>query len=507
MRGVIADLVSHAATQFGDATAVTIPDGGALSFRAFDDHVGRFAGGLAKLGVGRGDRVILHLPNGLDWIVAYHAIARMGAVVIPANILLSPAELTFIAQDTGAVVAILSPEKAAADVCGAVKVVPQGGEDMVPFNDLFDAEWMASVELAPNDLFTIAYTSGTTGQPKGAMLTHGNIFASVAMTSTIHVRTRYDHVYSALPFPHVYGNVVMNAIFLTGGHLIASPRFDAASALAAIAQNKITLFEGVPTMYYQMLAHTDIADADLSSLTRCTVGGQTMPVAKLQAVADRFGCPVLELWGMTEVGGPATSHSPWWPPHYGSIGLPFPGTEVRIDDPIAPGQAASVGTAGELMIRGPLVTRGYWNNPEATGHVFETDGWMSTGDIAIKDENGYLFIVDRKKDMILTAGYNVYPAELERVIAMHPAVSMVAVAGRSDEEKGEVAEAFVVLHRDATVDAADLTAHCRGHLAAYKIPRSIHFVDDLPKTSTGKIMRRALAPPDPTPERTLRSVP
>lgn len=506
MQGIVADLVSHAAARFGDAIAIKVTDGEALSFSAIDDLTGRFAGGLAMLGVGRGDRVILHLPNGLDWVVAYHAIARLGAVVVPANILLSPSELTYIAEDTKAAIAILSPEKAAANVCGAAKVVPQGGEGVAAFHTLLDAKWMAPVDLTPDDLFTIAYTSGTTGQPKGAMLNHGNIFASVAMTSTIHVRTRHDRVYSALPFPHVYGNVVMNAIFLTGGHLVAASRFDAGSALAAIATERITLFEGVPTMYYQMLAHPDIADADLSSLTRCTVGGQTMPVAKLEAVVDRFGCPVLELWGMTEVGGPATSHSPWWPQHHGSIGLPFPGTDVRIDDPSAPGQDAPVDTAGELMIRGPLVTPGYWNNPVATRDVLDPSGWLSTGDIASMDGDGYLYIVDRKKDLILTAGYNVYPAELERVIAMHPAVSMVAVTGRSDEEKGEVAQAFVVLYSGVTVDAAALTAHCRGHLAAYKIPRDIHFVDDLPRTSTGKIMRRALAIADAGPTRASRSV-
>lgn len=492
MSGTIANLVHDAARRFGDDVALVAPGEGSFRFREIEDLAGRFAGGLAAMGVRRGDRVLLHLPNGLDWIVAYHAIARMGAVVIPANILLSPGELTFMAEDTAAVAAILALEKATVDIGSARKIVPGGGPGMDRFEEVSAAAWAAPADIAPNDLFTIAYTSGTTGQPKGAMLTHGNVFASVAMTATIHVRTRHDRVYSALPFSHVYGNVVMNANFLTGGKLIAPVRFDAGSALKAIAEERITLFEGVPTMYYQLLAHPDLGSTDVSSLTRCTVGGQTMPVAKIEAAADRFRCPMLELWGMTEVGGPATSHSPWWPSRYGSIGLPFPGTDVRIDDVELPGREAPPGSPGELMVRGPLVTRGYWNNAAATEDVLSKDGWLATGDIARIDDDGYIFILDRKKDMILTAGYNVYPAELEKVIAMHPAVSMVAVAGRPDEEKGEVAEAFVVRHHDATIDADALLAHCRLHLAAYKIPRSIYFVDDLPKTSTGKIMRRAL---------------
>lgn len=323
MRGVITDLVYNASQRFGDAIAISVPGGRSLTFREIDDLAGRFAGGLLRLGVNRGDRVILHLPNSLDWVVAYHGIARLGAVVIPANILLSSAEITYMAQDTDAVAAILSPEKAATDVGSARKIVPGGSEGALRLEDLLEEDWLEPADMNGDDLFTIAYTSGTTGKPKGAMLTHGNIFASVAMTATIHVRTMHDCVYSALPFPHVYGNVVMNAIFLTGSRLIAPARFDPAAALEGIAQEKVTLFEGVPTMYYQMLAHPDIATADLTSLTRCTVGGQTMPVAKLEAASERFGCPMLELWGMTELGGPATSHSPWWPARYGSIGLPF----------------------------------------------------------------------------------------------------------------------------------------------------------------------------------------
>ena len=493
MRSLISDLAQHAAKRWPDKRAIAFPGSRELSFAEIDQLAGRFAGGLAARGVGLGDRVVLYLPNSWQWLVAYHAIARLGAVVVPANILLSPAEVLYLTENSGARAVILPAERrqAAGTAAEAIVVDGQVGPGEQSFDALLEGEWLAPCDLTPDTLFTIGYTSGTTGKPKGAMLTHGNIFASVAHTATIHVRHGGDRIYSALPLPHVYGNVVMNGCFLTGAWLHAPARFDAATALDTIASERITLFEGVPTMYYQMLASPALAGADLSSLTRCTVGGQTMPLAKLDAVAERFGCPVLELWGMTEVGGPATSHSPYWPAKHGSIGLPLHSVEVRVADLDGQGEAPR-GTAGELMIRGALVTSGYWNNEAATQNAFN-DGWFATGDIASQDEDGYLYIVDRKKDMILTAGYNVYPAELEQAIAMHPAVAMVAVAGFPDEEKGEIAKAFVVLHDMAAIDEAALLAHCRQHLAAYKVPRAILFVDDLPKTGTGKIMRRALA--------------
>lgn len=495
MRGVMADLLFEAARRTPDAT-IDFPGIRTLRFEELDDLAGRLASGLASLEIGRGDKVLLHLPNSWEWIVAYHAIARLGAVVIPANILNSPDEITYMATDGEAKAAILPSARAGSIACGPIVIVTgEATPDSISFDDLLNHAYRQPVDVSPDDLLSIAYTSGTTGKPKGAMQTHRNVFGSTAMTATVHVRTAADHIYSALPFPHVYGNVVLNSCFLTGARLTASARFDAGAALAAIDRAGITLFEGVPTMYYQMFAHPDLASTDFSSVTRCTVGGQTIPGAKLDAIVRTFGCPALELWGMTEVGGPATTHSPWWPKRHGSIGLPFPGTEMRIADPDEPSAMAASGVAGEVMIRGPLVMRGYWNNPAATAQAIDAEGWLATGDIATKDEDGFVFIVDRKKDMILTAGYNVYPAELERVIAQHASVAMVAVAGAPDQEKGEVPEAHIVLASGAEPDAEALLAHCRRSLAAYKIPRRIIFTDDLPKTSTGKIMRRMLSGP------------
>jgi long-chain acyl-CoA synthetase len=488
----ISDLAYNAAQKFGDKTALTLPGVRGYSFREIDDLAGRMAGGLAARGLKAGDRIVLHLPNGWQWVVAYHAIARLGGVVVPANFLLSADEVSFILENSEAA-ALIAPGERRASFTTRARVFTLGeAPEAEEITTLLDGDYMLPVERAPEDLFTIGYTSGTTGRPKGATMSHAGLFASLAGTATIHVRHAGDAVLTSLPFPHVYGNIVMNATFLAGSRLITTPRFDAGEALRLIGAEKATLFEGVPTMFYQMLAHPDIGQADLSSLTRCTVGGQTMPIAKVEAVVGRFGCPLLELWGMTEVAGPAVSHSPYWSPRPGSIGLPMPGFETRIADLEDPSREAAPGAPGELMVRGTMVTKGYWRNDAATRETINDDGWLSTGDIARTDADGYIFIVDRKKDMIITAGYNVYPAELEQVIAMHPAVAMVAVAGIADEEKGELAQAFVVPHRGVSLNEDELLVHCRKHLASYKIPRRIIFVEDLPKNSTGKVLRRSL---------------
>lgn len=489
----LTDLTEFAAKRFGSRDAFTAPGEGTYNFVQINELVARCAGGLAKSGIQAGDRVVLHLPNCLQWIVFYHAIARMGGVVIPANFLLSVEEIHFIVADSQAKALIVPAERLTHfESLDLQKIVVGDHPIALNYLELCTADPVAPAERHSDDLFTIGYTSGTTGKPKGAMLTHGNIFGSLAATATVHVRRESDVVISSLPFPHVYGNIVMNAVFLAGTKLVTTQRFEPGEALRLIAEHGATLFEGVPTMYYQMLAHPGILAADLSSLTRCTVGGQTMPTAKIDEVTRRFNCPLLELWGMTEVAGPAITHSPYWAARHGSIGMLVPGMEARIESLEDSSKDAPFGQAGELLVRGAQVTIGYWNNTQATADAFVNDGWLSTGDIAWRDKDGYYYVVDRKKDMIITAGYNIYPAELEQVIASHPAVAMTAVAGVHDEEKGELAYAFIVLHRDMTCDEQDILMHCRKYLAAYKVPRRILFVESLPKTSTGKILRRTL---------------
>jgi long-chain acyl-CoA synthetase len=346
--------------------------------------------------------------------------------------------------------------------------------------------------VAADALSTICYTSGTTGHPKGAMHSHKNVIVNAAMTATMTLRTRADTVVTSLPCPHVYGNVVMNGCFLYGMTLVLLPRFEEVEILKAIQDHEATMFEGVPTMYMYLLAHPDFDDYDLSSLTRCTVGGQTMPAAKSEEFERRVGCPLLELWGMTEIAGLGTINPQYGENRHGSIGVALPYTQCRIAHVEDASNTLAPGEVGELMVRGPIVMQGYYGNEAGTKETIEADGWLHSGDLAKMDEDGYVWIVDRKKDMILTAGYNVYPAEVERVISMHASVALVAVGSQPDDVKGEIAKAYVVLKPGAEPDPDAIRSLCREHLAAYKVPRAIQFVDDVPKTSTGKVMRREL---------------
>jgi long-chain acyl-CoA synthetase len=284
----------------------------------------------------------------------------------------------------------------------------------------------------------------------------------------------------------------MNGTFLCGYELNLLERFDVDTALEAIERHRVTLFEGVPTMYYYLLGAPTLGKTDLTSLTRATVGGQTMPESQLRECVQRLGVPILELWGMTEIAGLGTTHPAYGPPRLGSIGQALPYSQCRIASLKIPSRCAENGEPGELHFRGPTVMQGYHERPEATAEALMPDGWLRTGDIAYADDQGYLFVVDRLKEMIITSGFNIYPSEVERVIATHPAVQMVAVAGVADEAKGELAVAYVVVKPGQSVDSEALMSHCRAELAAYKVPRAVQFVADLPKTSTGKIMRRAL---------------
>jgi len=348
------------------------------------------------------------------------------------------------------------------------------------------------VEADLDDTCTIGYTSGTTGHPKGAMHSHRNVLMNAQLTALMHGRRENDIVVTALPLPHVYGTVVMNSTLITGGTLVIHPRFEEAAVLTDIERHRATLFEGVPTMYFFLLNHPRLDEFDLSSLRMCTVGGQTMPVAKMEEVEARFECPLVELWGMTELAGLGTTFAHTGPIRHGSIGVPLPYCSAKIVDIADPGKELGIGEAGELMIRGPLVMQGFYGNESATREAIEPDGWLHTGDVAKIDEEGFIFVVDRKKDVILTAGYNVYPAEIERVIAAYPDVAMVAVGSIADEAKGELAKAYIVPRTGAQLEAGAIVNFCRQHLAAYKVPRTVQFVDDLPKTSSGKIMRRRL---------------
>ena len=497
----LGQVLPEGAKNYGDKTAL-IFKGQSFSYRELNVMSGRLANGLRALGVAQDDRVTLYTQNCWEYVVSYFAIARLGAVVNPINVMLTPEEVLFVVKDCGAKVILASQAKGGslASIKGdsPLQEIILFGDDVGAgarsFNQLIDQHGptIDPVDTPPEQLSTIGYTSGTTGHPKGAMQSHRAVLLNAAMTATMHVRTAADTVVSALPLPHVYGNVVMNSALLYGGTLVLIERFSEAETLAAIQTYRATLLDGVPTMYMYLLNYPELDTYDLSSLTRCAVGGQTMPVAKMQEVEQRFGVPLIELWGMTEIAGLGTTHPFYGINRHGSIGMALPYTECRIADIGDATSTLGVDEVGELMVRGPHVMQGYYGNEAATRATIEPDGWLHTGDIARMDKDGYIFIVDRKKDMIITGGYNIYPAEIEQVVAAHPAVALVAVGSVPDDLRGELARAYVVLKSNAHVSEAEIIAFCREKLANYKVPRSVKFVADLPKTSTGKIMRRQL---------------
>ncbi|MBT6202102.1 MAG: AMP-binding protein [Rhodospirillaceae bacterium] len=497
----IGQIPAAAAARFGDREALVF-EGRSFSFNELNDLVERAAGGLGDLGIAPGDTVTLYAPNAWEWIVSYYAIARLGAVINPVNTMLTPDEVEYVVKDCGATAIIASPEKVDAimgvkDVSDVRAIISFGddiAEGAISFDGLIAAgiPAPAPVTVDPLALSTICYTSGTTGRPKGAMQSHRAVIINVAMSCQMQMRGPDDIVVSALPCPHVYANVLMNCMMLFGTRLVLQRLFDPAAVLADIAAYKATIFDGVPAMYMFMLNSPALEDADLSSLTRCYVGGQTMPVPTMEAVESAFKTPLIELWGMTEIAGLGSTHPLLGSNKHGSIGCAIPYCELRIADAEDAARTMPRGEVGELMVRGPIVMMGYFGDEEKTRETLEPDGWLHTGDLGTMDDDGCVFIVDRKKDMILTGGYNVYPAEIERVLAAHPAVALSAVGKQPDAMKGEIAKAYVVLKADATCTEDELIAFCRESLAAYKCPRMVQLVSDVPKTSTGKVMRREL---------------
>lgn len=508
----LGQLLPRCARRWPSRTAL-VTDEQSFTFEQLDQLAGRVAHALSARGVVPGDRISLISQNRWEWIVAYHGALRCGAVVNPLNVMLTGEELAYILSDSGAKVLLASGERLeAAEV--ALEGVPSldlviafddTGAHVETFEALLasaEAGPFEPVSVDPRSLACIAYTSGTTGHPKGAMQSHLSLVLNSAYTATMHVRTADDIVVTALPSAHVYGNVVINSTWMAGGRVVLMTRFDPADAIRRIEQYRATMFEGVPAMYATMLATQTLIEADLSTLTRSTVGGQTIAESVVDAWETRTGAPLIELWGMTELSGLGSTHALYAPAVHGSIGVVLPGNELRVVSTEDGTTECRPGEPGELVARGPLVTMGYYNNDAATAEAITPDGWLHTGDVATHDGAGRFFVVDRVKDMILTAGYNVYPAEIERVLIGHASVALVAVGREPDPVKGEVAHAYVVPAPGTTPDPEELIAYCRQHLAAYKVPRAIHLLDELPTTSSGKLMRRMLRPADTTGKRT-----
>jgi long-chain acyl-CoA synthetase len=473
-------------------------DEAALSYGEFDDLAARVAGLLVDRGVRPGDRVGVMLPNVPYFPIVYYGVLRAGGTVVPMNVLLKGREVEFYLSDPGAKHLFAWHEFAraaedGASAVGAEAIVVRPGE----FEGLLEGAARAP-EDAPrdgSDTAVILYTSGTTGTPKGAELTHENLRRNAEVTTTTLVHaSEEDVILGALPLFHAFGQTcAMNVAVAVGACLTLIPRFNAGKALEMIGRDRVTIFEGVPTMYHGMLAVEDRDRYDVSSLRVCISGGAAMPVEIMRSFEEAFGCVILEGYGLSETSPVASFNHPDRTRMPGSIGTPIEGVQMKA---VGEDRAeVARGEVGEIAIRGHNVMKGYWNRADATEAVMQ-DGWFHTGDMATVDEDGYFFIVDRKKDMIIRGGYNVYPREIEEVLYEHPAVSEAAVVGVPDESMGEEVGAAIALKAGADATADDIRAFVKERVAAYKYPRRIWFVDELPKGPTGKILKREIEVPD-----------
>jgi long-chain acyl-CoA synthetase len=468
-----------------------------LSYDEFRDAALRVAASLQSRGIEPGDRVGMVLPNVLSFPIVFYGALLAGAAVVPMNPLLKAREVEYYLRDSGAriVVAADSSADAAAEAAGTVGIESVIVGPAMPDALMADAGLSAPVDRADEDTAVILYTSGTTGQPKGAELTHAGLNSNARTTQeTLLEGTPDDVIMGCLPLFHVFGlTCSLNAGVLAGATLTLIPRFDGAKALSVVERDGVTVFQGVPTMFSAMLHSPDAGTTDVGSLRLCVSGGSAMPVEVMRSFEETFGCIVLEGYGLSETSPVASFNHPHAERKPGSIGTPIRGVEMRLVDD--DGKDVADAEVGEIAIRGENVMKGYWERPDDTAKAIP-DGWFRTGDLARQDEEGYYFIVDRKKEMIIRGGYNVYPREIEEALYEHPAVAEVACIGISHPELGEEVVAAVALKPGASADVDELRAFVKERVAAYKYPRHVWLVDSLPKGPTGKILRRSVEVPE-----------
>jgi long-chain acyl-CoA synthetase len=527
--GNLARLLADAARDFPSAPALHF-QGRTVSYAQLAEQAWRFAGALAGLGVGKGTKVGLVLPNCPQAVIAFFGALRLGAVVVQNNPLYTERELGHQLADAGVEVVVcldLAYERVKAVreatairevvVTSVLDELPAVKRAIAPYTRKGKAaaqaigrdepvrRWRELVATATtraeeaevdpaSDLALLQYTGGTTGLSKGVMLSHANLRSNVEQ-----VRAWFpdadpgrEVMMAVLPFFHVYGLTVCLLFGIRiGAALVLMPRFDLEQVLAAVDRHRPTLFPGVPTMYVAINNAVAKGGHDLSSIKACLSGAAPLPLE----VAERFerysGGRLVEGYGLSECSPVALANPIYGKRKAGTIGMPLPDTRARVVDPTDPDRTVPTGEAGELAINGPQVMRGYWNRPDESAQVLR-DGWLLTGDMAVMDEEGYFQIVDRKKDLIIAGGYNVYPREVEEVLYEHPKILEVCVAGVPDSYRGEVVKAFVVLRPGEKATTEEIRGFAKERLAAYKVPRSVEFRDELPKTLIGKVLRRAL---------------
>jgi long-chain acyl-CoA synthetase len=476
-----------------------------ISYAQLDAQSDRVAASLSAAGVAAGDRVGLQLPNIPQFVIAYFGILKAGGVVVPMNVLLKAPEIEFQLRDSGARTLITfggcldEAAKAAASAPVASLYVAAGTTPLVagvPFDTLLAGD-QPGPQLAlrsPADPAVIIYTSGTTGVPKGAVLSHVTLYMNADIPGRLFEFGDDDVVVVALPLFHIFGlSSIMNTCVLLGGTMSLVPRFEAAAVLEVIQRDRATVFEGVPTMFTALLQAPGLASYDLSSLRVAISGGAPIPAEIIDSFERRFGVTILEGYGLSETASTTTFNVSAAERKIYSVGKPIWGVSVQVWDsrgrPLPPGAEH----VGEIVVRGPNVMTGYHNNPEATAEAF-AGGWFHTGDLGYFDDDGFLFIVDRIKDLIIRGGYNVYPREVEEAIYTHPAVAEAAVIGVPDATLGEEVHAIVAIRDGQSVTEDELIDFVKQRIAAYKYPRTVEFRDSLPKGATGKILKKELRP-------------
>jgi long-chain acyl-CoA synthetase len=513
------EILSTTAAELPDAPATAFL-GATLTFGEIKKRTDRLSAALQRLGIAQGDRVGIMLPNCPQYIIAAFAVLRLGAIVVNINPIYTARELLCVAEDSGsrllitldrlaplalgirdstAIEQILVTSLAEYSAEGAPPASVVGTLSLSTLTGGSERPDLPRVDLGPDDLAILQYTGGTTGTPKGAMLTHGNIFANVVQTETWHYRScrrGEARLLMVIPYFHIYAFTVgmMSGVW-NGGLQIMIPRYEVEQVLSAIRDFRPTYFPAVPTVFVSLLAHPKVNEYGLDLVQTFNSGGAPCPVDVLEEFERRIGRPLNQGYGLSETS-PVTHSTPSLARRkFGSIGLPLPDTDIKIVDLEDGTVEMPAGEPGELCISGPQVMKGYWNRPDESAHALRRDAdgklWFYTGDIATMDEDGYTRIVQRKKDMIIVDGFNVYPSEVEGVLYTHAAVRMAAVIGVPDAYHGEAVKACVVL-RDASASIEELVAHCRTSLAAYKVPTEIELRESLPHSAVGKVLYRVL---------------
>lgn len=519
-----------AAEEFPDKTAIHFM-GKEMNYRQLYKDARKFAGYLQGLGISKGDRVAIMLPNTPQSIICYYGILFAGGIVVQTNPLYMERELEYQMKDSGAkaivTLDILYPRVSKVMAQTDLEhVIVTAIKDYLPFpkNLVYpfiqkkqygivvnvrhegNTHLLAEILKRPEamleeidfnfkeDIALLQYTGGTTGFPKGVMLTHENLVSNASMCQAWLYKCKRGEeiILGILPFFHVYGMTTVMILGVMQAHkMVLLPKFDAETTLKTIQKQKPTLFPGAPTIYIGLLNHPDLKKYDLSSIDSCISGSAPLPVEVQQKFEEVTGGKLVEGYGLTESSPVTHSNFLWDRPRVkGSIGVPWPNTDAAVFS-METGERLPAGEIGEIAVKGPQVMKGYWNRPEDTAQTLK-DGWLLTGDLGYMDENGYFYVVDRKKDMIIAGGFNIYPREIEEVLYEHPEVQEVVAAGIPDPYRGETVKAYVVLKEGSTLSKDELNQFARKHLAAYKVPRIYEFRKELPKTAVGKILRRAL---------------